>query len=207
VTYVLTHADLVWNRALSGDSGSGNSGSGMGDRHLHALAAPYGRIMSGGVSSVLDICTAEQVRQAADAFAYLGLADLAGLTRRLVDADWDEEGLELRLNHAFYGLECAVAGAFERKYAESPQDFDAVAPDGIERRQGSWSLERGDDGPGVCLGELIVHENAVVCSLGDDHPSPGPSTLHSRSSLHSGTACELCPSGPTWAGQTDHAGK
>lgn len=72
--------------------------------------------MNGGVSSVMDTCTAEEVHGAADAFAYLGLADLAELTRRLIGADWSAEGLEQRLNHAFYGLDyalipCAKPGA------------------------------------------------------------------------------------------------
>lgn len=116
-------ADLVWNRALFDEPGTS-----VGDRHLRAMAKPYGRIMNGGVASVMDTSTAEEVDQAADAFAYLGLGDLADLTRSLIIADWSEGGLEHRLNHAFYGLDYALIGAFERKYAESPEDFDPIAP-------------------------------------------------------------------------------
>jgi hypothetical protein len=195
VVYVLTKADLVWNRSLFDDPGTG-----VGDRHLRAMAKPYGRIQNSGVSAVMDTSTPEEVQRAADAFAYLGLADLADLTRRLIDADWSEVGLEERLNRAFYGLDYALEGAFERKYAESPDDFDPAAPDGIERRPGSWSSDSGQ-GKRVCAGELIVHEHGVRCSRGDACPEPTPGVLHSRSRLHTESGCELCPSGPTWAGQ------
>ncbi|HEX6684642.1 MAG TPA: hypothetical protein VF062_17690 [Candidatus Limnocylindrales bacterium] len=47
---------MVWSRALSD-----NPGASVGDRHLHDLAKPYGRIMNGGVAAVMDICTAEEV--------------------------------------------------------------------------------------------------------------------------------------------------
>lgn len=191
--HALTYADLVWNRALSGVPGDG-----PGDRHLAALGKPHGRIMSGGVASVTGTCTAEEMRRAADAFAYLGLADLAGLTRRLIRADWSRDGLEERLNGAFYGLECALEGAFERKFAESPQDFSPVVPDGTQRAPGSW-LPGAGRGRRVCLGELIVHERAVLCTEGDACAEPPRGALHSRSRVHAEASCELCPSGPGWA--------
>ncbi|WP_426514047.1 hypothetical protein ACPPVO_27545 [Dactylosporangium sp. McL0621] len=178
MTYVLTKADLVWNRAMSDEVHAG-----VGDRHLRAMAKPYGRIMGSGVSAVLDTSSPEEVRRAADAFEYLGLSDLAGLTRRLVDVDWSsEDDLEGRLNRAFYGLEEALAGAFERKYAESPEDFDGVAGDGVDRRPGSWAS--GGQGKRVCPGELIVHEHDVVCSQRDACPGITGLVLHSRSRWH-----------------------
>ncbi|GAB7045544.1 hypothetical protein [Catenuloplanes indicus] len=73
---------------------------------------------------------------------YLGLPDLAEVTRRLVDADWrSEDSLQERLNHAFWGLEQALAGAFERTYAESPEDFAPLVADGVDRR--SYSVGAG----------------------------------------------------------------
>jgi hypothetical protein len=178
--YVLTRADLVWNRAMSDQPGSG-----VGDRHLWAMAKPYGRIMGSGVSAVMDTSSPEEVQRAADAFDYLGLPDLAALTRRLVDADWwSEDDLEERLNRIFWGLEHALAGAFERKYAEAPQDFDAVAADGVDRQPGSWP-SGGGQGKRVCTGELIVDERDVLCSQRDACPGIMPVVLHSRSRLHS----------------------
>ncbi|MEU4155161.1 hypothetical protein [Actinoplanes sp. NPDC026670] len=97
MTRDFTKATMVWNRALS-DYPVG----GVGDRHLQAMANPYAQIMGSGVSAVMDTSSAEDVRQAADAFDYLGLPDLANLTRRLIDADWcSEDGLEQRLNRTF----------------------------------------------------------------------------------------------------------
>lgn len=177
--HVLTMADLVWNRAMSDGPGSG-----VGDRHLRAIAKPYGRIMSSGVSAVLDTSSPEEVRLAADAFDYLGLPDLAEVTRRLVDADWrSEDSLEERLNHAFWGLEHALAGAFERTYAESPEDFAPPVADGVDRQPGSWSMD-GGQGKTVCLGELVVNQCDVRCSQDPACPGVTPSVLHSGSRLH-----------------------
>src|SRR5690242_4121553 len=114
--YVLTKADLVWNRAQSD-----HPVAGVGDRHLRAMAKPHGRIMGSGVSAVLDTSTADEVQHATVASDYLGLPDLADLTRLLIHTDWYADSLdEQRLNTAFYGLEMALYGAFERKYAETP---------------------------------------------------------------------------------------
>ncbi len=196
MAYVLTEADLVWNRALSDDPGNG-----VGDQHLRAMAKPYGRAMSSGVSAVMDTSTADEVQDAAGAFDYLGLADLADLTRRLVAADWrSEDDLEERLNRAFWRLERALDGAFERKYAESPEDFDLVVDDGVDRLPGSWS-SGGGQGKKVCTGDLIVHEREVLCSQGDACPGITSSVLHSRSWLHTEAGCRWCPSSPTGAGQ------
>ena len=58
------------------------------------MAKPHGRIMNIGVASVLDTSTPAEVNHAADAFAYLGLADLAGLTRRHIGVDWSRDDPE-----------------------------------------------------------------------------------------------------------------
>jgi len=194
VAYVPTKADQVWNRGLAGEPVSG-----VGDLHLRALAKPYGRMMGSGVSAVMDTSTADEVQRAADAFAYFGLLDLADFTRRLIDADWFEDGLEERFNTAFWGLEHALDGAFERKYAESPEDFDTVEDDGVVRGAGSW-LEHSQ-GKRSCTGELTVHERDTRCTKGDACPGITPLVLHSRSRLHTAAGCGRCPSGPTWAGQ------
>ncbi len=171
---------MVWNRAMS-DYPVG----GVGDRHLRAMANPYAQIMGSGVSAVMDTNSAEEVRRAADAFDYLGLPDLANLTRGLIDTDWcSEDGLERRLNRNFVWLELALDGAFERKYAESPEDFDAVVADGVDRLSGSWPSGDGKD-KRACSGELIVSETDVVRSQRDASPGISFSVLHSRSRLRS----------------------
>jgi hypothetical protein len=71
------------------------------------MAKPYGRIMGSGASAVVDTSSSEEVQRAADAFDDLGLSDLAGLTRRLVDAGWrSEDDLGSRLSRA---ASCALA--------------------------------------------------------------------------------------------------
>jgi hypothetical protein len=66
------------------------------------VSKPYGRIIGGGVSAVMDTSTAEEVHHAADAFDYFGLGDLAALTRRLAGADCSDDSLdEHRLNLGF----------------------------------------------------------------------------------------------------------
>ncbi|MEO3819551.1 hypothetical protein [Plantactinospora sp. B24E8] len=192
---VLTPADLVWNRALSDQPGRG-----VGDRHLHAMAKPYGRIMGSGTSAVADTCTPEEILRAADAFDYLGLTDLAELTRRLTDADFDD-GRERRLNHAFFGLENGLERAFHRRYAAAPDDFEPP-PLRASPAASSPQVPPGPTGRAskVCSGTVVVHElndectRGVVCARRQAHHVP-----HEEAVLHRGIGCALCPSGPDWA--------
>jgi hypothetical protein len=91
--YVLSAADLVWNRAFDDQSGNGR-----GDRHLRAMAKPYSQIMANGTSAVRETCTPEEIVGAAEAFDYLDLHQLADLTRRLVDVMGEREP---QRDHAF----------------------------------------------------------------------------------------------------------
>src|SRR5262245_54211757 len=186
VEYALTRADLVWNRAfdwesLDPDEDPDDFAGSVGDRHMRALAKPYGRVMGSGIDSVRDTSSPKECHRAADAFAYLGLPDLAEMFRRLADVALSAEdgGRGWPSDQAFWGLENALEGAFERKYAESPEDFEPVPADGVERRHGSWP-----DGDRVCLGELLVHERTVECSRGERCPGLRPGMKHSRSRLH-----------------------
>jgi hypothetical protein len=162
-------------------------GNGTGDHHLRAIAAPYGRIMNSGVSSVLDTCTPEEVERAAEAFAYLGLTELAQLTRHIIGIDWRaaDGTAERRLNNAFYGLEMGFVAAFERKYIEAPADFEPAV---------------GEDdtllGRHICPGEISVHEKTSSCTVGPDCTGD---ISHATARLHREGICERCPSGPDWA--------
>ena len=201
MAYVLTRADLVWNRAfdwetLDPDEDPDDFVGPVGDRHMRALAKPYGRAEGSGIDAVRDASSPKECHRAADAFTYLGLPDLAKMFRRRADIDLsaEEGGRGWPSYEAFGGLELALRGAFERKYAESPEDFEPVPADGVERRHGSWP-----DGDGVCVGALLVHERMVECSRGERCPGLRPGMKHSRSRLHTGADCELCPSGAAWA--------
>ena len=186
----LSPADLVWNRAL-GDS----PGSGVGDLHLRAMAKPRGRIMNSGTSAVADTCTGEEILRAADAFDYLGLPELADLTRRLLDGDSDG-GRERRRNRAFYGLEIALHRAFERRYEAAPGDFDhPPAASGC-----SGGTQPSTHGPTSCLGTVTVHELDNTCTLGAECARLSQHIIqHERAVLHRSSECELCPSGHDWA--------
>jgi hypothetical protein len=162
----------------------GPAGSGVGDRHLAAMAKPYGRIMNGGVSSVLDTCSPEDVERAAEAFAYLGLNELAEVTRWVAHIEWYWRAREIRLNRAFYGLEHGLEAAFRRRYAGSPEDFDAV----------EGAHETAEGAP-ICAGDLVVHEVRSLCSLGEDCAGV---PNHATARLHRAQGCELCPAGPDW---------
>jgi hypothetical protein len=200
VEYVLTRAHLVWNRAFDWESRDSDEDPDdfpgpVGDRHMRALAKPYGRAMGSGIDAVRDTSSPKECHRAADAFAYLGLPDLAEMFRRLADIALSAEdgGRNWPSDQAFWGLENALEGAFERKYAESPEDFEPIPADGVERRHGSWP-----DVDRICLGELLVHERMVECSRGEGCRGQPPGMKHSRSSLHTDADCDLCPSGPAW---------
>jgi len=191
--YVVSAANLVWNRALDDEPGSG-----PGDRHLRAMAKPYNQIMANGTSAVMETCTTEEIVGAAEAFDYLGLRQLADLTRRLVDGVGEREP---QRDRAFYGLEMALDSAFERKYAQAPQDFDPVAPDHLA---GPVDWASGGDvresSRVVCPGEVVVHELAIECGAGTACPGLNVSVaIHPWVRLHEQGGCARCPSGPTWA--------
>jgi|SRR5215467_5730208 len=191
--YVLSTADLVWNRALDDQPGNG-----PGDRHLRAMAKPYNQIMANGTSAVTDTCTPEEIVGAAQAFDYLGLHQLADLTRRLVDVVGEREH---QRDHAFWSLEMALGSAFERKYAQAPQDFDPVAPEDL-RRSPAWALDDGARPARLveCPGEVVVHELALECDAGTACPGLDVSVaIHPWARLHEQDGCARCPSGSTWA--------
>ena len=190
----LTSADLVWNRALSDEPGNG-----FGDRHLHAMAKPYGRIMSSGTSAVADTCTVQEILGAADAFDYLGLSDQADLTRRLADADFSN-GREQRRNRAFYGLELALHRAFERRYEAAPEDFDPPLPASSGSPTQPDGTQPSARSPKSCSGTVIVHELDNPCTLGAGCARLSEGLIeHERAALHRSSECELCPSGRDWA--------
>ena len=191
----LTPADLVWNRALTDEPGNG-----VGDQHLYLLAKPFGRIMNGGTAAAEDTCSAEEILRAADAFDYLELADLAELTRRLVDGDFSN-GREQRRNRAFFGLSISLNRAFERRYALAPQDFDPpTVPAGSAAGHGPDDAQPLPREAPTCTGTAIVHELDNTCTLGAAcaHITRG-FIEHDHAVLHHSPDCPLCPSGSDWA--------
>ncbi|WP_433040660.1 hypothetical protein [Dactylosporangium sp. CS-033363] len=175
----------VWNRGMDATGGR------IGDLQLGAMSKPYGRIMGSGTSAVLDTSTRDEVLAAADAFDYLGLPDLAALTRRIADADWEREHLEERYNHAFYALEYGLYAAFERRYFAHPEDFAPVEDPGPPAVPGRWT----------CPGTATVHELDDTCSLGPDcaRERDRRFSSHAYTALHTADGCTYCPAGGDWA--------
>jgi len=163
------------------------------------MAKPHGRIMNAGTSAVGDTCTAEEILRAADAFDYLGLAELADLTRRLVHGDV-RTAREQQHNRAFYGLELALHPAFEHRYETAPDDFDPVSPPPRGSQSQPDRTQPPDHGPVACPGTITVHELDNTCILGTGCARLTQGVIeHERAILHRDAGCELCPSGPEWA--------
>jgi hypothetical protein len=119
----LTPIDRVWNRAC-GEPG----GARVGDRHLRALLRVHNVIMSGGPNHAADVCSPKEIAAAAAASVYYGLAGLDNVIRRLPDAAADEEA-ELDVDEAYHRLvpnDDALDRAFQRKFVESPSDFEPL---------------------------------------------------------------------------------
>ncbi len=68
----------VWNRACNDQPGTG-----LGDRHLHALINVHGVTMNGGTSHSAHIRSVDDFDRAARACEYLQLPELAALLREI----------------------------------------------------------------------------------------------------------------------------
>ncbi|GID30951.1 hypothetical protein C8E87_6980 [Paractinoplanes brasiliensis] len=106
-----------------------HQGEGIGDRHLGALLLVHGMVMNGGPNHAADSCDPAQIAAAASACRYLGLDDLGSLIRELpaASSDSDDEDAENRLSDAYHQLvpgDSTLSGAFEARYASTPEDFD-----------------------------------------------------------------------------------
>src|SRR5262245_30258179 len=73
-----TSADRVWNRAALE---AGGATPGPGDRALASLLFLHGLVMNGGVHHALECMQPEELRAAADAYAFFGLDDVAAFFR------------------------------------------------------------------------------------------------------------------------------
>lgn len=118
----------VWDRACYG------RGGGIGDRHLSALLLVDGMVQNGGANHAADSCEPAELAAAADGARYFGLNDLATLIDELPTAASDSgsgsEEAEERLSAAYYELmpdSSRLDAAFERRFADAPDDFDPVS--------------------------------------------------------------------------------
>ena len=79
----------IWNRALTWPPPEFER---PGDRALQAILIVDGQIMNGGLESAVEYRSPEEVRRAADGFAYFGQAEVAALLREALAIAFPDGG-------------------------------------------------------------------------------------------------------------------
>lgn len=129
--YVLTPADLIWNRAAMDDGGSDPL---KGDRHLAALLYLHSLIMNGGVLHGLECLEADEFAAACRGYEFFGLTEVGPfLNRVLREATESSESdhmdrLEASSDRDYMTIissEQAIEDAFLRVLAQNPEYFRA----------------------------------------------------------------------------------
>lgn len=139
------NSDLVWNRACSRPE----SASLPGDRALADVLLAHGYAMNGGLLHAVEDLKPTELVAAMAGYRFFGLTGAVGLieeaTRRLGEGLDDDalDALEAELDqrYAEVGDDQVLTEAFERRLAESPNDFaplteeDKKVPQWVERVQ------------------------------------------------------------------------
>jgi chloramphenicol 3-O-phosphotransferase len=126
---MLTAASMVWNRAALDNGGSR---PGKGDRALAALLTLHGLVMNGGLHHALEVLSPEQVDIAAEGLIYFHLdavARLIGKVRSESSLRERNDTSEAEANGLYAALipdDNVIAREFERRYAESPEEFSSL---------------------------------------------------------------------------------
>lgn len=126
MTYELTAADLVWNRATMPDSCEALA---PGDVALSSLLRAHGLAMNGGVLHAVELLTADEWVAAKDGFRYFGLDDVADLlahAKNLFDVGENLGEHERRLDDNYATLipdDSWLHKRFEEQFAANPSAF------------------------------------------------------------------------------------
>jgi hypothetical protein len=127
LSYELTVADRVWNRATTLPSGSHLC---PGDLALKAILLAHGLIMNGGVLHALEVLAPEELEEARDGFCFYGLNEVAAfLTSSQLAAREEPEDLgelEHRLDEAYASLipcDSTIFAAFERHFGSNHTQY------------------------------------------------------------------------------------
>ena len=129
MSYELTPADLVWNRAAMEDGGES---PGPGDVALASMLYAHGLVMIGGMLHAIELLNADELSDAQKGYHYFGLDEVAKLLSRakiLFDADENLDEHESRLDDEY--LDCvpddsSLGQRFEARFATSRSDFSPV---------------------------------------------------------------------------------
>ncbi len=129
MSYELTPADLVWNRAAMEDGGATPA---SGDIALASLLCAHGLAMNGGVLHAVELLTPEELSAAQDGYRFYGFGEVANLlasAKILFDADDNLERHESRLDseyQAYVPDDSSLGQRFEERFAANPSDFSPL---------------------------------------------------------------------------------
>ena len=129
MSYELTVADLVWNRAAMEDGGEAPA---SGDVALASLLYAHGMVMNGGVLHAVELLSAEEFSDAQEGFRFFGLVEVANLfsqAKILFDAgEYLDEHESLLDNEYLKHVpdDSSLGTRFEAHFTSSPSDFSPV---------------------------------------------------------------------------------
>lgn len=126
MTYELTPADLVWNRATMPDSCEAPA---PGDVALSSLLRAHGLAMNGGVLHAVELLAADEWEAAKDGYRYFGpheVADLLAHAKNLLGVGENLDEHERRLDAKYATLipdDSWLVERFEEQFAANPSAF------------------------------------------------------------------------------------
>ncbi len=129
MSYEMTPADLVWNRAAMEDGGESPA---LGDVALASLLYAHGLVMNGGVLHAVELLTSDELSDARDGYRFFGLSEVASLlanAKTLFDADDGLDKHESRLDREYWKSvpdDSSLVKRFEVRFTSSPSDFSPV---------------------------------------------------------------------------------
>ena len=121
MSYELTEADRIWNRACLGDADNLR----IGDRALAAMLYIHGYVMNGGVEHVVECASVTQLAAGIEGYRYFGLDNLASL---ITKAQGTDEILGETIDAEYFRLGCdsILERHFKKVYADHPADFEPL---------------------------------------------------------------------------------
>ena len=116
-------AEVIWSRARA------DLGDGPGDRHLRALLLVHGIVTNCGPAHAAVSCEPAELTAAAEGCRYLGLDRLAAVILDFPATCGASADVERRIDAEYYDAapsDETIFRAFERRYAETPGDFEEI---------------------------------------------------------------------------------
>jgi hypothetical protein len=122
----MTEADLVWNRACTGNGGVSPR---AGDRALVAMIAAHGLVMNGGVLHAIEVLEERAFIDAQSGYKYFEFNEIANLLARAkelsqagIDIETFEPQLDVQYNRQIPD-DSALTERFASLFSRIPTDF------------------------------------------------------------------------------------